>query len=75
MIRGGTGVRMRVEVDTGMCIGAGMCALTAPEVFGQDDVEGVVVLADERPPPHLHDAVRDAVNRCPAAVIRVHERD
>lgn len=64
---------MRVEIEAGMCIGAGMCALTAPEVFDQDDDEGVVVLLDDRPAPHLHDAVRNAVDRCPAAVIRLYE--
>lgn len=28
---------MRVEVDKERCVGAGMCALTAPDVFTQDD--------------------------------------
>jgi ferredoxin len=66
---------MRVEVERDMCIGAGMCTLLAAEVFDQNDDEGVVVLLDERPPAHLHEAVREAVNRCPAAVIRVYERE
>jgi ferredoxin len=66
---------MRVEVEREMCIGAGMCALLAAEVFDQSDDEGVVVVLNERPPAHLHDAVRDAVNRCPAAVIRVYEHE
>jgi ferredoxin len=64
---------MRVEVESDMCIGAGMCALLAGEVFDQNEDEGVVVLREERPPPRLHDAVREAVLRCPAAVIRVYE--
>lgn len=64
---------MRIEIEQDMCIGSGLCTLLAGEVFDQNDEEGVVVLLDERPPPHLHGAVREAVNRCPAAVIRVHE--
>jgi ferredoxin len=64
---------MRVEVEADMCIGAGMCVLLAGEVFDQSEDEGVVVVLDERPPAHLHGAVREAVLRCPAAVIRAHE--
>jgi ferredoxin len=64
---------MWVEVESDMCIGAGMCTLLAGEVFDQSEDEGVVVLRDERPPPRLHDAVREAALRCPSAVIRVHE--
>ncbi|MGA5420722.1 ferredoxin [Streptomyces lavendulocolor] len=30
-----------------------MCALTAPEVFGQDDEDGRVLLLDARPPSPL----------------------
>ncbi|GGL04158.1 ferredoxin [Mangrovihabitans endophyticus] len=61
---------MKVSVDRDLCIGSGMCAMTAPAVFDQDPEEAVVVLRDENPPPVLHDAVREAVQRCPAAVIR-----
>jgi ferredoxin len=32
-----------VIIEPERCIGAGMCALTAPEIFAQDD-EGFVVL-------------------------------
>ena len=61
---------MKVSVDSDLCIGSGMCALTAPEVFDQDPVEAVVVLLDPEPPPERHEAVRLAVQRCPAAVIQ-----
>lgn len=27
----------RISIDTDVCIGAGQCALTAPELFTQDD--------------------------------------
>lgn len=62
---------MKVAVDRDLCIGSGMCALTAPDVFDQDTEEAVVVLRDPEPPPEQHEAVRAAVQRCPAAVIQI----
>jgi ferredoxin len=61
---------MKVTVDSELCIGSGMCAMTAPAVFDQDPAEAVVVLLDPEPPPEQHEAVRAAVQRCPAAVIQ-----
>jgi ferredoxin len=61
---------MKVTVDADLCIGSGMCAMTAPAVFDQDPAEAVVVLLDPEPPPEQHAAVLEAVQRCPAAVIR-----
>jgi ferredoxin len=62
---------VKVAVDRDLCIGAGMCALTAPAVFDQDLDEAVVVLLDESPPETERAAVEQAVGRCPAAVIRL----
>nr|WP_059013603.1 ferredoxin [Streptomyces specialis] len=64
---------MRVEVDTSRCCGAGMCALTVPEVFDQSEDEGTVVLLDPRPPAGLRPAVREAVRLCPCGTITVRE--
>ena len=64
---------MRVEADRSKCMGAGMCALNAPEVFDQDDDEGLVVVLDPEPPAEHRYAVRDAVNLCPAAALRLDE--
>jgi ferredoxin len=61
---------MKVSVDTSLCIGSGMCAMTAPEVFDQNPDEAVVVLLDAAPPPEQREAVLAAVQRCPAAVIQ-----
>ncbi|MER7580094.1 ferredoxin [Kitasatospora sp. NPDC097691] len=60
---------MRVSVDTHACIGAGQCAMALPEVFDQDDTDGLVVLLDETPPEDLHDALDEAVRRCPVQAI------
>ena len=62
---------MKLQADRDLCIGAGMCALTAPAVFDQDPAEAVVVLLDDSPPPAQREAVEFAVQRCPAAVIQV----
>ncbi len=43
---------MKVAVDTDLCIGSGMCALTAPRVFDQDPGEGVAP-AEAGPDPVL----------------------
>lgn len=62
---------MRIVVDVERCRGAGLCTLTAPEVFDQDEEEGTVLVLDDEPPPALHQAVVAAVGLCPNSVIRV----
>ena len=64
---------MRVVVDVERCRGAGQCALTAPEVFDQDEQDGTVVVLADEPPPELHRAVEMAAQLCPNAVIRLEE--
>lgn len=66
---------MRVEADRGKCMGAGMCALNAPDVFDQDEDEGLVVVLDAEPAAEHRYAVRDAVNLCPASAISMHEEE
>ncbi|WP_345495989.1 ferredoxin [Nocardia callitridis] len=62
--------RAWVTVDTGLCVGAGMCALIAPEVFDQND-EGISVVLDADPPVERHDRVRETQQACPARAIRL----
>lgn len=64
---------MRIEADRDRCVGAGMCALTAPDVFDQDDEDGRVrVLARD-----LRDsqAVREAVDLCPSGALSLEDGD
>jgi ferredoxin len=63
---------MKVKIDQDLCIASGACVLACPEVFQQDD-DGLVVLLREEPEPPLHDAVREAMAACPAAVIEIEE--
>ncbi|MEV6013576.1 ferredoxin [Streptomyces sp. NPDC051976] len=55
---------MRITVRSDQCCGAGLCALTAPEVFDQGE-DGLVVLLDPSPPTALHDVAWEAVRLCP----------
>lgn len=59
---------MRINADTGRCIGAGQCVLTEPDVFDQDDDGIVVLLADEVAGAHLEQA-RTAVQICPSSAL------
>ncbi|MFE1174407.1 ferredoxin [Streptomyces sp. NPDC058773] len=66
---------MELSIDRDRCIGAGMCALTAPEVFDQDTEDGLVLLRTAAPPPGLHATARLAAGLCPAAALTVTERE
>ncbi|KQX15002.1 ferredoxin [Streptomyces sp. Root431] len=63
-----------VHIDRDRCLGAGMCALTAPLVFDQDEDEGLVVLLDARPAQEQLAAVRVAAGVCPASAIALTRR-
>ncbi|MEU6961558.1 ferredoxin [Streptomyces chrestomyceticus] len=60
---------LRLRADRDRCVGAGMCALTAPGVFDQDDEEGLVEVLDAAPAPEHRAAARMAVGLCPAGAI------
>jgi ferredoxin len=64
---------MKVHVDVPACVAAGQCAMIAPEVFDQRDEDGLVVVLDETPAPHLHEAVRESAMVCPASAIHLAE--
>jgi ferredoxin len=66
---------LRLGVDRDRCAGAGMCALTAPEVFDQDDEEGLVVLLRPAPALEHRAAARMAVGLCPAGAIALDSPD
>jgi ferredoxin len=65
---------MRIVADRDVCIGAGMCALTAPELFDQDPEEGLVVLLlSERLPGESVDEARKAVALCPSGALSLRD--
>ncbi|MFF0428307.1 ferredoxin [Streptomyces sp. NPDC021012] len=64
-------VRTRVSIDADVCIGAGQCALTSPDVFTQDDDGfGMVVPGREDGSGTL---VREAVRACPVRAITLRD--
>ncbi|MFH8771054.1 MULTISPECIES: ferredoxin [unclassified Streptomyces] len=62
-------MRPHITADAERCYGAGLCVLTAPEVFDQREEDGVVVLLDPHPAARLYDAVEEASRLCPAGAI------
>jgi len=60
---------MRVEINQDECTGDQICVDLCPEVFEMEgDVAKVIV---EEVPPELDDAVREAVESCPAECIKI----
>jgi ferredoxin len=64
------GHNMRIRVDKQLCVGAGLCALSVPQVFGQDDEAKVALLTTE-PASDIHEDVRAAASCCPAMAIEI----
>ncbi|MFE7799787.1 ferredoxin [Nocardia sp. NPDC057440] len=63
---------MRISADRERCIGSGMCALIAPEVFDQDEDDGRVRLLAPQPRRN-HSAVREALDACPSGALELDE--
>ncbi|GAA3031403.1 ferredoxin [Streptomyces olivoverticillatus] len=63
---------MRIGADTDICIGAGQCVLSAPDVFDQDD-DGIVTVMAEPADEEAREAVRQAALICPSQAITVQE--
>ncbi|CAM4108235.1 (4Fe-4S)-binding protein [Nocardia ninae] len=61
---------MRITADRTVCVGAGLCALTAPAVFDQGDDDGLVEVLD---PAADDPAVREAVDLCPSGALALTE--
>lgn len=62
---------MKVTLVRDRCVGAGQCVLSSPEVFDQDEDDGVAYLLCEEPLPGNEDSVHEAVDLCPAQAILV----
>lgn len=62
---------MDLNVDRERCIGAGMCVLTAPDVFDQDPEDGLVVQIETPPAAEHEGVVREAGRVCPSGAIHV----
>ncbi|MFH8728989.1 ferredoxin [Streptomyces termitum] len=65
----------RLTADRERCIGAGMCAMTAPDVFDQDPDEGLVLPLYGEPPADRLAAVRLAVGLCPSGALALRDAE
>jgi ferredoxin len=63
---------MRIVADRDVCIGAGMCVMTADRVFDQDD-DGIVATLVPDVPADQEKDVRAAVGLCPSGALSVAE--
>jgi ferredoxin len=72
VVKEGRVAGVHVHADRDVCIGAGMCVLTAGAVFDQDD-DGIVVLLDKHPSDEA--AVREAVANCPSGALSLTEEE
>ncbi|MER7662820.1 MULTISPECIES: ferredoxin [unclassified Streptomyces] len=60
----------RVSIDSNTCIGSGMCALTAPSIFTQDDDGYGVVLAG-REGGEGDSLLKEAARSCPVQAVTI----
>ncbi|MEU4210728.1 ferredoxin [Streptomyces sp. NPDC026206] len=63
---------MRISIDSDICIGSGMCALTAPGVFTQDD-DGFGTVLPGRADGAGDPLVKEAVRGCPVQAVSIEE--
>jgi len=64
---------VKVVVDKQVCMGSGSCKQLAPEVFDQNEADGIVELLKDSPAPASHESVRKAAKCCPSGAIWVTE--
>jgi ferredoxin len=63
-------MRMHIDIDKDVCIGAGQCALAAPRVFTQDD-DGFSTLLPGHETATSDPMAREAARACPVNAIKV----
>lgn len=64
---------MRVIVDRELCIGAGLCVLTAPDLFDQSDDDGRVLPRVAASELTSAERARAAADLCPSGALTVVE--
>lgn len=62
---------MKVTVDPGKCLTAGLCVITEGRVFDQDEAAGTVTLLTADPPADALENVRQAARTCPGQAISI----
>ena len=62
---------MRIVADKDVCVGAGQCVMTDPDVFDQSEDDGTVIVLVEKPLDV--EKAREAVNVCPSQALSLVE--
>jgi ferredoxin len=65
------GLRMKISVDRERCCGSGVCVTIAPELFGQHEADGLVVLRNFSSADFKEKRARAAASACPTSAIRL----
>ncbi|HSV83882.1 MAG TPA: ferredoxin [Ramlibacter sp.] len=61
----------RIVIHPDKCIGAGHCVAAAPDLFSQNEDDGVVMLLHECPTEDRRADVENAIRLCPTGVIEI----
>lgn len=64
---------MRIEIFPEKCIGVGQCVVAAPDLFEQNEDDGIVYLVRDGAPADRRDAAIAAARLCPTLAIVVHD--
>jgi ferredoxin len=64
---------MKIEADRDVCCSSGMCVLTAPDLFDQDEEDGRVMVLAQPEGEGQEDLARQAAQLCPSRAISVKE--
>ena len=64
---------MKIIVDTTRCTSSGRCAWYAPDIFGQNDDDGLAQVIKQDYTAEEMELIRDAVNNCPTAALSLVE--
>lgn len=62
---------MKVSIDRGTCTGHGLCYMSAPQVFGDDDEGYGQVLGDGEVTAEYTDDAQHAAAGCPERAITI----
>lgn len=66
---------VRILGDRDVCVGAGMCALTAPDLFEQDEEDGLVVVKSSVLDDQALELARKTLDLCPSGALSIQEDD
>ncbi|MEU8181964.1 ferredoxin [Micromonospora sp. NPDC049044] len=62
----------RVTIERGRCTGAATCVSMSPDIFDQDQDDGMVLLLIDEVGPDRVEELRDVVAACPTRTITLH---